>query len=213
MRGFSPVRWLSRVAGASFFGAVALAGPTAWIGHRVRNQTYTAIAELPAQPVAIVLGAAVHRDEPLGSLTDRLRAALTLYQSGRVETVLISGQNTTAQPEVAVMRRWLLLRGVPESHLLVDEHGTRTWNTMRNARALFHVDHAIVCTQALYLPRALYIARTMGIDAVGAGLDTPITLTPRNVGREAAKTTVAFIEASVWGPETGSLPTRPLASR
>jgi len=206
-------RWRWGIGGASLLSLMALTGPTAWIHSRVRACSYGDVALLPARSVAIVPGAAVSGGEPLASLADRLRAALRLYRAGRVDTIFISGQNTAAQPEVTVMRNWLLREGVPERQLLVDEQGTRTWNTMWNARSTFHIAEAIVCTQALYLPRALYIARSMGIDAVGAALDTPIALTAHTVGREVAKTTLAFLEAAMLQPAATPLPSGAIASR
>jgi SanA protein len=192
---------------------LALAGPVAWIQHSVRASTYSAVADLPARPVAIVPGAAVYRGEPLGSLTDRLQAALFLLKEGHVEAILISGKNTPEQPEVTVMHEWLLRHGVPDGRLLVDDQGTRTWNTMANARSVFGVKEAIVCTQALYLPRTLYIARSIGIDAVGAALSTPVPMTPHAIGLEAAKTTLAFIQANVRGKDSGPVSSRLVASR
>jgi SanA protein len=178
--------------------AVGLAGvvaPNAWVALAARGHGFSSLASVPARSVAIVPGASVAGGRPLTSLHDRLEAALALYREGRVKAILVSGNDTAASPEVTVMRDWLRARDVPPSDVWIDDGGARTRETMLRAAAVYDVKDAVVCTQRLYLPRAVFLARLAGIDAVGVGLPTRAASSPRSVGQEVLKTSLAFFES------------------
>ncbi len=119
--------------------------------------------------VAIVLGAGLNGPGVPGPvLVDRLQLALDLHRSGKVQKILVSGDNDgRGLDEVNPMRRWLLDRGVPSADVYMDHAGFRTHDTMRRAAHVFEVRSAIVCTQSFHLARSVYLARGAGIDAVG----------------------------------------------
>ncbi len=186
------------VAGLLALVAVtSVVGPNAWVGAAARGRSYTDVAAVPTRSVAIVPGSPVAHGRPAHMLRARLETALALYQSGRVKTILVSGNDTEASPEVSVMHAWLVARGVPARDIWTDQGGSRTVETMRRAASLFGVTDAIVCTETLHMPRSLFLARTSGIDAVGAAIPTVLTGSPRWVVREALKTTLAVVESEV----------------
>ena len=154
--------------------------------------------DVPARPVAIVPGAAVHRDgTPSPMLEDRLACALELHRTARVERILVSGDGGSG--ETTAMRRWLTARGVPDADIDGDADGYRTFQTMKRAARVEGVRGAVVCTQAFHMSRSLFWARRAGIDAVGCLADRrryPVT----NDAREVVARTVAFVEAYVTGP-------------
>jgi SanA protein len=129
-------------------------------------------ASAPRRYVAIVLGAAVDGDVPSDVLEDRLQTALELYNAHRVERVLVSGDHgASGYDEVRTMRLWLVDRGVPSDDVFLDHAGFRTLDTMLRAAQVFQVKDAVVVTQEFHLPRALFLARAAGIDAVGVVAD------------------------------------------
>ena len=86
--------------------------------------------------------------------------------------ILVSGDHgTAAYDEVNAMHRWLVGHGVPSEDIFLDHAGLRTWDTMVRAARVFGIDGAVVCTQRFHLPRALYLARAAGLDAVGLVAD------------------------------------------
>jgi vancomycin permeability regulator SanA len=177
---------------------VAVAGvvaPNMWVVRAASAHAYAQVASAPARTVAIVPGAAVYRGRPGTSLTGRLETALALYRDGQVKAIFVSGNDSASSPEVTVMRHWLQAQGVPASDVISDDRGSRTRNTMLDAAAQFGVGDAIVCTQDLYVDRAVFLARQAGIDAVGIGLPSPISGSARNVGTEMLKTALAFYES------------------
>lgn len=137
-----------------------------------------AFAPGPAVP-ALVLGAGVQPDgEPTDTLEERLQAALDLYRAGRASWILVSGDNRAQNyNEPQAMRRWLAKRGVPEARLVSDFAGRRTYDSLRRARDVFGVRRLIVVTSDYHIPRALYLARRLGLEAWG--LPSPPGAPPR----------------------------------
>lgn len=150
-------------------GLAALAAGNAWLFHAASREVVAGVAEAPARPVAIVLGNRVFSDGSLSrELAARVRVALDLYRAKKVRLIFLSGATRPGDlyDEPAAMAGWLERRGVPPSALVLDGEGHRTAATMADAAARGFRD-VLVCTQAYHLPRALYLARHAGIDAVG----------------------------------------------
>lgn len=144
-----------------------------WIRHAARPYIHVALSTLPQRAAAIVPGASVFSDgTPSAALEDRLRAALAVYESGRVTQILASGVDEgRGYDEVGAMSRWLREAGVPAAAIVEDRGGVRTFDTMERARRVFGIDSAIVCTQGFHLARAVFLARHAGVDAVGFRAD------------------------------------------
>lgn len=131
-------------------------------------------APVPARFTGIVLGCRVNGDDPSACLEERLQKALELHSSGAVRRLLLSGDHgTVGYDEVNAMRDWLLARGVPAEDVFLDHAGFDTWDSMVRARDVFQVCDAIIITQRFHLPRAVYLARAAGLDAVGMAADPP----------------------------------------
>ncbi len=130
--------------------------------------------EVPAQPVALILGAGLRADgSPTAVLADRVRAGVELYRLGKVEALLLSGDGRSSpyynEPEA--MRRLALRLGVPEQALRVDPEGLRTLASCQRAREIFGFTRVVVVTQRFHLDRALWLCDAAGIEAVGLAAD------------------------------------------
>ncbi|MBK7645091.1 MAG: YdcF family protein [Planctomycetes bacterium] len=152
---------------------VAVLGASTWVWARGSALEFESVAELAPAPVAIVLGAGVHRDgTPSDALADRLEQAVELYHAGKVKKLLLTGDHRTRDyDETNCMRRWALEHGVAEEDVFCDHAGFSTHDSLARARQIFGVERAIVVTQAFHLPRALYTAAAMGIEAHGVACD------------------------------------------
>ena len=168
---------LARIS-LAVMGTVALlaAGASIWAwtvsaGHIETAGEGPGDGEAARAPVAIVLGAAVHADgQPSPWLAHRLDAAADLYTSGRVEAILVSGDNRRAgYDEPTVMRSYLASRGIPEQAIAVDYAGFDTYDTCVRARRIFGIERALLVTQDFHEPRAVAICRSVGVDADGVG--------------------------------------------
>lgn len=131
------------------------------------------IADVPPRPVAIVFGAQVRPNGRLSAmLADRVKTGVTLYQQGKVERLLMSGDHLTAHyNEPDAMRRYAIELGVPPEDVLLDYGGLRTYDTCYRAQHLYTIDSAILVTQEFHLDRALWVCQTLGIDSVGVAAD------------------------------------------
>jgi len=128
---------------------------------------------IPAQPIAIVLGASVKSQGRLSQvLQDRLDTALNLYQKNKIQKFLLSGDNGSLDyNEVVPMRDYLIQQGVDPQKIFLDYAGFDTYDTMYRAQHIFRVQKAIVITQEFHLARAVFLARAKGIEAYGLKAD------------------------------------------
>lgn len=131
----------------------------------------TSITEIPAEEpprVAIVFGARVRASEPSNALYDRVITAVELYRAKRVKKLLMSGDNPSAEyDEPTVMKKTAMQLGVPESDIVLDFAGRRTYDTCYRAKEIFDVNRAILVTQEFHLARALYLCNNLGVESVG----------------------------------------------
>lgn len=101
----------------------------------------------------------------------RMSASARLLRLGRVDHLLLSGDNRTlSYNEPITMWRDLLGRGVPEADMTLDYAGFSTFDTLARAHEVFGVERALLITQAWHLPRALFIAESLGIEARGCAV-------------------------------------------
>lgn len=156
--------------GTIVVGVITLAlAPFAWtrlagVGRR------PGLDRVPHRPVAVVLGAAAWSDGPSSLLARRLDLAVDLLREGRVDRVLVSGDNRdVSRRETDTMTRYLVEQGVPAERIEADPYGYRTWDTCVRVREYYGVDAATMVTQSFHLPRTIALARAAGIDAVGVG--------------------------------------------
>jgi len=128
-----------------------------------------AVEDAPIKPVAIVFGAGLTRDgRPTRVLRDRVETAAQLYFAGKIQKLLMSGDNRFVDyNEPQAMKDYALELGVPEEDIVLDYAGRRTYDTCYRAKQIFGVRDALLVTQAFHLPRALYSCDHLGIEATG----------------------------------------------
>ena len=99
---------------------------------------------------------------------NRIAAAETLFKSGKISFLIISGDNSLSyynEPED--MKKELVKAGVPDSVIFLDYAGFRTFDSMIRAKEIFGQSKFIVVSQQFHNERAIYIARKYGIEAYG----------------------------------------------
>ena len=122
----------------------------------------------------LVLGAGLLPDgNPGPMLTERIRKGVDLYLAGAAPKLLMSGDHGREDhDEVNAMKDAAMAAGVPSEDVFMDHAGFSTYDSFYRAREIFGVRKVVVVTQAYHLPRALWIARRMGLEAVGVACDT-----------------------------------------
>ena len=160
-------RWAKRSLIALAAVAVAVAGLNTYVIATTRAAIVADVAAAPVRPDAVVLGNRVLADgTPCDELAARLGTALELYRAGRAGKLVVSGRVGNDYDEPAGMAAWLVKRGVPAADVVGDAGGHRTAATMADTAAMGK-RAILVVTQSYHLPRALYLARRAGIDAIG----------------------------------------------
>ncbi|NLT30319.1 MAG: DUF218 domain-containing protein [Propionibacterium sp.] len=151
-------------------GGALLAGLSLWTHRSAEGRVFDA-ASAPARPVALVLGAEIYPNGmPSPFLKGRLDLALELYRQGKVEVLLVSGDNGThAYNEPRGMRNYLISHGVPPEHVVADFAGFDTYDSCVRAGRIFGVDELTIVSQTYHLPRAIATCRAVGVDAIGVG--------------------------------------------
>ena len=126
-------------------------------------------SESPKERVAIIFGAGLRRDgTPTAMLRDRVLTGADLYFSGKVEKLLMSGDNRFINyNEPESMRQFALSVGVPDEAIVLDYAGRRTYDTCYRAKVIFGIQSALLVTQKFHLPRAVFLCNMLGMDTVG----------------------------------------------
>lgn len=155
---------------------LAVAGLIWWSGaHRLVSKSaegriYRMADSVPQRKVALVLGCS--RLGPSGLpnryFTYRIAAAAELYKAGKVEYVLVSGDNhTRSYDEPTDMKEALMEAGVPENCIVCDYAGFSTFDSVIRAKAVFGEENFIIVSQPFHVRRALFVAHANGIEAIG----------------------------------------------
>jgi SanA protein len=167
------------------------------------NRVYTD-KTVPPYKAAIVFGAGLTADGGATTvLKDRVATAAALYNAGKVEKILMSGDNRYLNyNEPGAMKEYALQIGIPEEAIVLDYAGRRTYDTCYRAKEIFQLSEVILVTQKFHLPRALYTCSSLGLEAVGVSADL------RSYGdigywniREIPARLIAFIQVHLTHPE------------
>lgn len=131
------------------------------------------VATVTAEKAAIVFGAGLlHDGTPSPVLKDRVSTAAQLFFAGKVQKLLLSGDNRFVDyNEPASMRAYALELGVPDEAIVMDFAGRRTYDTCYRAKYIFGLNQAILVTQKYHLSRALFTCNGIGLQAIGVPAD------------------------------------------
>ncbi len=118
---------------------------------------------------ALVLGAAQYDGVPSPIFRARLDAALTLFQRGMIERIVVSGGSAPGDrhSEGDTGCGYLRSRGVPQAALACETKSRSTWENLARSRTFLKPGGVWIVTDEPHLPRALLLARRLGIDARG----------------------------------------------
>lgn len=187
---------------------IAVTATSVYVG-LTGSQFIVPLLQAPQAKVAIVFGAGLHaRAQPSPVLAERLDMAIALYRAGKVQKLLLSGDNSDrSHDETRAMRRYVIDRGIPAADAVGDFAGLSTYDTCYRARSIFGVNQALLVTQRFHLPRALYIARGLSIEAWGVAADEAHPRLQTYVWREFFSRALAFVTVAIKPqPRIGGAP-------
>ncbi len=142
----------------------------------------------------LVLGALARGKEVSPILQDRMDMGLTLLSRQVSDTLLLTGDSLQPEKndEVGAMSLYAVESGASEDSLLCDPLGLSTYESLWRAKNVYGMRRIVIVTQAFHLPRAIYLAKQLGMDAYGVVCDARPVLW-KNYVRES----IARVKA-VW---------------
>ncbi len=130
---------------------------------------YSEVTAVPANRVGVLLGTSPigRNGNPNPYYTNRIQACVALYKAGKIERVLISGDNSrTEYDEPTWIQNDLVRAGIPDSAIYLDYAGFRTLDSMVRAKKVFGLQQFTIISQQFHNERALYLAHSNNIDAI-----------------------------------------------
>ncbi|WP_179348219.1 SanA/YdcF family protein [Winogradskyella pacifica] len=140
-----------------------------WVSFKAKGLTYDAIDNIPKNNVGLVLGAS--KFAPSGNINlfykHRVDAAVALYKAGKIEYILVSGDNGRKDyDEPTDFKNDLIAKGIPAARIFLDYAGFRTLDSIVRAKEIFGQNTITIISQKFHNQRAIYIAQHYGIDAI-----------------------------------------------
>lgn len=164
------------------------------------------LASVPSAQVALVPGAGITADDrPTLALQDRIDGAIELYRAGKVQKILMSGDNSSIYyNEPGVMANYAIEQGIPESDIIQDYAGRRTYDTCYRAKEIFGLESVIITTQKYHLPRMVFLCEQFGLETYGLPIKQSDYLLNRYIfwkAREVLASLGAYLDVYILKPE------------
>jgi len=140
------------------------------ISNTADGKTFTDISSTPKNRVGLVLGTSnkLTNGSPNPYYTYRINATKALYNAGKIEFILVSGDNGSIYyNEPDTFKKDLIKAGIPERVIFLDYAGFRTLDSMFRAKFIFGLNNVTVISQKFHNERAIYIAKQKGLNAIG----------------------------------------------
>ena len=141
-----------------------------WVQTSTSEQIFTSVEEMPKNKVGLLLGTRKMLRSGYINLyySHRIDAAEQLFKSGKIEFILISGDNSREEyDEPTDMKNDLVERGVPENKIYLDYAGFRTLDSVIRANAIFGQEKFTVISQPFHNERAIFISEKKGLKPIG----------------------------------------------
>jgi SanA protein len=134
------------------------------------DKTYDDVSTIQKNKVGLVLGTSKTLQNGRINLyfKYRIEATVALYKAGKIDFVLVSGDNsTTSYDEPTDFKNELMKRGIPEHKIFLDYAGFRTLDSVIRAKEIFGQEKITIISQEFHNERAIYLAGKNDIEAIG----------------------------------------------
>lgn len=131
---------------------------------------YSSADSIPKNHVGLLLGTNKYLSNGNINLyyKYRISAASELYKKGKVDYIIVSGDNSVKNyNEPAQMRDDLIINGVPADKIILDYAGFRTLDSVVRSRDVFGQTNITIISQPFHNRRAIFIASNKNINAIG----------------------------------------------
>ncbi|MEH2206566.1 MAG: YdcF family protein [Nostoc sp.] len=119
---------------------------------------------------AIVLGAAVWKEEPSPVFRERINHAINLYKNGSVKTIIFTGGvgEINEPAEAIVGKNYAIAQQVKAADILTETQSRTTHQNLKNALEVANARQLtkfLIVSDPLHMKRAVLMARGLGMDA------------------------------------------------
>lgn len=146
----------------------------AWANYSIKKDSDSYVSyqtkDLPAAKTALLLGTSktLNNGFPNAYFYNRINAAVELYKSGKIQYIIVSGDNSRKDyNEPEDMQFALIERGIPKDKIFLDFAGFRTLDSVVRAKEIFGQKKIIIVSQKFHNERAVFLARKYGMEAFG----------------------------------------------
>lgn len=158
------------IATIFIFSLLAIVGAGYLVHSGSNGRLYSDVTKIPHRRVGLLLGCSgtLEGGEINQFFGNRLAAAMDLFRHGKVDYLLVSGDNRSkGYNEAAYMKKCLMLAGIPAPRIYCDFAGIRTLDSVLRARDVFGQKEITVISQDFHNRRAIFIASHNDMDAIG----------------------------------------------
>lgn len=137
----------------------------AWVSFSARKHLYTDVGKVPKRQVGLVLGTNKYlRNKQINQFyQNRITAAAKLYHAGKIDYLVVSGDNRKNNyNEPKQMRADLIKAGVPSERIQPDYAGLRTLDSVLRMDKVFGHQNYTLISQKFHNERAVFLARAKG---------------------------------------------------
>lgn len=146
----------------------------AWANYSIKKESAALVsynvADVPETKVALLLGTGknLNNGMPNAYFYNRIKAASDLYKSGKIQYIIVSGDNSTKDyNEPEDMQMELTKQGIPQDKIILDHAGFRTLDSVVRAKDIFGQTKLVIISQKFHNERAVFLAKENGMEAFG----------------------------------------------
>jgi len=140
------------------------------IVNAAENRTFNQTSSIELNKVGLILGTSKLLKNGRINLYYQYRvdAAIALYKAGKIEFILVSGDNSTLEnDEPTDFKNDLIANGIPAEKIFLDYAGFRTLDSVVRAKEIFGLTEVTFISQKFHNERAIYLSEKNGISAIG----------------------------------------------
>ena len=149
---------------------VALVSSNYIINSFAKGKTYSSVSKIPKNKVGLILGTSkkIKGGQPNPYYSNRITATVQLFNAGKIDYVLVSGDNGSIYyNEPTTMKKDLINAGIPEEKIFLDYAGFRTLDSVFRIKEIFSQNSVTIISQKFHNERAIYLAEKKGLNAIG----------------------------------------------
>ena len=152
------------------FCALAVIFSNLIVNQNAKEKVFTSTNAIAKNKVGLLLGTSkiLMNGQQNLYFVYRVNAAVKLFKSGKIEYIIISGDNRTKNNnEPQDFKDELLKKGIPANKIFLDYAGFRTLDSVVRLKEIFGQTSVTLISQEFHNERAIYLAEYFGIKAIG----------------------------------------------